>query len=221
MIKGCIFDLDGTLADTVESIARAINQALKQEGFQERLVAEYNYYAGDGMNMAVERALKTAGDEKLEHLEAAILTARACFSEEPLYHVKPYKGIVDTLEVLKQRGLKLAVLSNKPHVQAVEVVEAIFGKGYFDVIQGQEEGVPRKPDPTGAFRIAKGWDARPKECMYIGDTNTDMKTGTAAGMHKVGVTWGFRPQKELEDGGADFIVHKPAELLRVQEQLSH
>ncbi len=219
MIKGCIFDLDGTLADTVESIAHAINQALNREGFVGRPVEEYNFYAGDGMNTAVERALKAVGDKQLYHLEAAIAAARAIFSEDPLYHVKPYEGIVETLDTLRQRGLKLAVFSNKPHLQAVEVVESIFGKGYFDTIQGQEESVPKKPDPTGAFRIAGGWGVSSEECMYIGDTNTDMETGTAAKMHKIGVTWGFRPQKELEDYGADFIIHTPEELLRVQEEL--
>lgn len=220
MIKGCIFDLDGTLADTVESIANAVNQAIVSEGFEERPVEKFNFFAGDGMNKAVERALLDAGDAQLEHLDAAIKKAREIFGKNPLYHVKPYDGMVEALERFKKRGIKIAVLSNKPHLQAVEVVQAVFGKDCFDQIQGQEEGVPKKPDPAGAFRIAQCWGVLPKECLYVGDTNTDMKTAIAAGMPKVGVTWGFRPRSELIENGADFLADRPQDLLKIQEELN-
>ena len=128
MIKGCIFDLDGTLADTVESIAHAVNQAIVLEGFKARPVEKFNFFAGDGMNKAVERALLDAGDAQLEHLDAGIRKAREIFGKDPLYHVKPYDGMVETLAQLRQRGIRIAVLSNKPHLQAIEVVQNIFGK---------------------------------------------------------------------------------------------
>lgn len=220
MIKGCIFDLDGTLADTVESIAHAVNQAIVLEGFKARPVEKFNFFAGDGMNKAVERALLDAGDAQLEHLDAGIRKAREIFGKDPLYHVKPYDGMVETLAQLRQRGIRIAVLSNKPHLQAIEVVQNIFGKYCFDQIQGQEEGVPQKPDPTGAFRIAERWGLLPKECLYVGDTNTDMKTADAAGMPKVGVTWGFRPRRELIENGADFLADRPQDLLKIQEEIN-
>lgn len=220
MIKGCIFDLDGTLADTVESIANAVNQAIASEGFQARMVKKFNFFAGDGMNKAVERALLDAGDTQLEHLDAGIRKAREIFGKDPLYHVRPYDGMEETLEQFRKRGIQIAVLSNKPHLQAIEVVQAIFGKNCFDQIQGQEEGVPKKPDPTGALRIAGKWGILPEECLYVGDTNTDMQTAIAAGMPKVGVTWGFRSRNELIENGADFLAEKPWDLLKIQEEFN-
>lgn len=219
MFKGCIFDLDGTLADTVESIAKAGNRTLEQLGYEKRPVKDYEIFAGDGLRKTIERALQAAGDKEAVNLEEGLSLAQRYFAEDPMYHVKPFPGVVETLEQLKSRGCKLAVLSNKPHFQAIEVVNKIFGKDMFYTIQGQEDKVPRKPDPTGALMIARRWNYTSRECLYIGDTNTDMETGTRAGMYKVGVTWGFRPQKELEDNGADYIIHHPWELLKIQEEV--
>lgn len=213
MKKVCIFDLDGTLADTVESIAHAVNQGLEHFGYQRRPVKEYRYYAGDGLNTAFQRALYQAGDTKGRCLEEGIPLVRRWLAQDPLYRVKLYPGIVETLAEIKKLGVSLAVLSNKPHPQAVQVTESLFGKSCFDKIQGQIEGVPKKPDPAGACKIAQDLDAEPKSCLYIGDTNTDMLTGRRAGMYTIGVTWGFREQKELEESGADRIIHKPEELL--------
>lgn len=213
MKKVCIFDLDGTLADTVESIARAVNRGLEHFGYAGRPVKEYKYYAGDGLNTAFQRALHRAGDTEGRCLKEGIPLVRRWLAQEPLYRVKPYPGIPETLRELKKRGVSLAVLSNKPHPQAVQVVETLFQKGCFAKIQGQMEGLARKPDPTGACRIAQALGAEPTSCLYIGDTNTDMLTGRRAGMFTVGVTWGFREQKELEDSGADRIIQKPEELL--------
>ena len=209
----CIFDLDGTLADTVESIAQAVNRGLEHFGYESRLVEEYKYYAGDGLNTALQRALHRAGDTEGHCLKEGIPLVRQWLAQEPLYRVKPFPGIAETLAGMKKLGVSLAVLSNKPHPQAVQVTETLFGKGYFDKIQGQMEGIAQKPDPAGAFQIARELGADPKSCLYIGDTNTDMLTGRRAGMYTVGVTWGFREQKELEESGADRIVHKPEELL--------
>lgn len=218
MFKGCIFDLDGTLADTVESIARAGNRTLEHLGYEKRPVKEYQIFAGDGLRKTVERALKAAGDKEAVHLEEGLRLMQKYFAEDSMYHVRPFPGMVETLEELRRRGCHLAVFSNKPHRQAIKVVEEIFGKDMFHAIQGQEDAVPRKPDPAGALKIAKAWGLFPRECLYIGDTNTDMETGTGAGMYKVGVTWGFRPQKELEEWGADRIIHNPGELLAIQEK---
>ena len=219
MIKICIFDLDGTLADTVESIAHAVNQGLGYFGYDIRPVEEYKYYAGDGLDMALRRALHRAGDTDGRCLEEGAPLVRRWLAQEPLYHVKPYPGIPETLAQLKARSLKIAVLSNKPHAQAVQVVETLFGKGTFDRIQGQEDGIPRKPDPAGARMISQKLGAAAGECLYIGDTDTDMRTGERAGMDTVGVSWGFREIRELEESGARRIIHEPGELLSLVEVL--
>ena len=218
MIKACIFDLDGTLTDTVESIARGVNKALVHFGYSKRPVEEYNFYAGDGIDMALKRALAAAGDTEGRCLEAGIPLCRKYFGEDPLYHVKPYPQIRETVKALKVRGVKNAVFSNKPHTAAVQVVEAVFGKGFFDYIQGQTAEIPRKPDPAGVFRIMKEFSVRPEECLYFGDTNTDMETGHAAGLYTVGVAWGFRPRSELEAYHADCIINQPAEILQVYRE---
>ena len=191
MIKACIFDLDGTIADTVESIAHAVNRVLEHFGLVPRPVEAFNFYAGDGFDLAVERALKDAGDAELNYLQEGIRLGRAWFNEDPLYHVKPYPNMRETLTALREE-VPIAVCSNKPHEAAIHVVESVYGPGFFNRIQGQTAEIPRKPSPIGALAIADALGARPEECLYFGDTNTDMQTGNAAGMFTVGVTWGFR-----------------------------
>lgn len=213
MYKVCIFDLDGTVADTVESIAYIGNKTLKHFHLPEIPVKDYNFLAGDGADVQVKRMLQAVpGGDKADY-EAVRVLYRKWFGENPFYHIKPYEGIVELLENLKAENIKIAVLSNKPHGAAIEVVEKIFGKGMFHMIQGQTDKIPRKPSPLGAFAVAEAFQAKPEECLYCGDTNTDMDTGKAAGMFTIGVTWGFRPRTELEEHQADLIVDKPAEIL--------
>ena len=176
MIKACIFDLDGTIADTVESIAHAVNRVLEHFGLVPRPVEAFNFYAGDGFDLAVERALKDAGDAELNYLQEGIRLGRAWFNEDPLYHVKPYPNMRETLTALREE-VPIAVCSNKPHEAAIHVVESVYGPGFFNRIQGQTAEIPRKPSPIGALAIADALGARPEECLYFGDTNTDMQTG--------------------------------------------
>ena len=189
MIKACIFDLDGTIADTVESIAHAVNRVLEHFGLVPRPVEAFNFYAGDGFDLAVERALKDAGDAELNYLQEGIRLGRAWFNEDPLYHVKPYPNMRETLTALREE-VPIAVCSNKPHEAAIHVVESVYGPGFFNRIQGQTAEIP-----------------------YFGDTNTDMQTGNAAGMFTVGVTWGFRPRQELIDNHAMELLDRPEEIL--------
>ena len=215
MYKVCIFDLDGTIADTVESIAHVGNQTLRAFGLPEIPVKDYNFYAGDGADVQVKRMLAAVpGGDKVDYEEVRT-QYRKWFAENPFYHVKPYDGILELLEGLKAQGLKIAVLSNKPHGAAVEVVHKIFGRDMFHKIQGQTSEIPRKPSPIGALAVAKEFGALPQECLYCGDTNTDMDTGKAAGMFTIGVTWGFRPRTELEEHHADKIVDQPSEILEL------
>jgi len=218
MYKVCIFDLDGTIADTVESIAHVGNQTLRAFGLPEIPVKDYNFYAGDGADVQVKRMLAAVpGGDKVDYEEVRT-QYRKWFAENPFYHVKPYDGILELLEGLKAQGIKIAVLSNKPHGAAVEVVHKIFGQDMFHKIQGQTSEIPRKPSPIGALAVAREFGALPQECLYCGDTNTDMDTGKAAGMFTIGVTWGFRPRTELEEHHADKIVDHPSEIMELASE---
>ncbi len=212
MYRACIFDLDGTLLDTVESLAHSGNQMLAHFGYPPLPTENYNYYAGEGASMLVRRCLKDAGDETLRHYSEAEPLYRQIFARDPYYGLKHYSGMPEALGELKDAQIRIAVFSNKPHLQAIAVVERMFGKGYFDQIQGQMEGIPRKPAPDGALFIAGKLKVKPEECLYVGDTWTDMETGHGAGMTTVGVTWGFRPREELEKYHADAIINHPREL---------
>ena len=212
MIKVCIFDLDGTLARTQESIARPVNMTLTHYGLPEQPVEAFNYFAGDGIKNALKRALIASGDTEATHLEEGLPMCRKWMQEDPCYHVEPYDHIIWALEELKKRGVKIAVFSNKPHISAVSVVETIFGKGFFDHIQGQTDQIPIKPDPTGVSEILRSFGAEKDECLYFGDTNTDMLTARNAGVTAVGVTWGFRPRSELEEYKADILIDSAKEI---------
>lgn len=212
MIKLCIFDLDGTLAMTIESMAVAANRVLRELGLPEQPSDAFRYFAGDGAKELCRRCLKAAGDEEGVYYEEMYRRYRIYFGETCMYQVKPYEGIPELLENLKRAGIRISVLSNKPHAQAVDVVEKLFGEGYFDAVQGQTEEVPRKPSPVGANRLAELFQVKKKECLYIGDTATDMETGNAAAMITVGVLWGFRDRKELMESHAAHIVERASEI---------
>ena len=221
MRKICIFDLDGTLAETQESIARPVNMTLEHFGLPAQPVEAFNYYAGDGIRNALMRALIDAGDTEAEYLEEGLPMCRKWMQEDPAYHVRPYDHIIWALGELKRMGIKIAVFSNKPHASAIGVVETIFGKGIFDHIQGQTDRIPIKPDPSGVYEILEIFGADKSECLYFGDTNTDMLTAHNAGVTAVGVTWGFRPRSELEEYKADIIIDSAAEIPGLIEAGQH
>lgn len=218
--KAAIFDLDGTLSDSIYSLTYSGNETLRELGFGPFTEEDYKYFVGDGAANLVKRALRASGDAELTHFEEAFRRYREIFAVHCMDGVKPYAGITELLEDLREKGLKLAVLSNKPHAESVKVVENLFGKGTFDVIQGQKEGVPIKPSPQGVFHVLSqlsekfGEEIRPENLLYFGDTGTDVLTGRSAGAFTIGVLWGFRKREELVDGGADAIISKPAEALQ-------
>lgn len=214
MKKAVVFDLDGTLSDSIASIKYCADRALKPFGYGPFSEREYMYFVGDGAAKLIERALTAAGDGELTHFEEAFALYKEYFAADCMYQVKPYEGICELLAQLKQRGVRLAVLSNKPHVQTVDVVEALFGRDCFDVLQGQQAGLPIKPDPAGVFAICRQLGLEGGELLYLGDTATDMKTGKGAGAFTVGALWGFRERKELEEAGADALIVHPLELLK-------
>ncbi len=163
MIKACIFDLDGTLANTLDSMAYVANEILRGMGLKEQPTENFKYYSGEGADMLVRRCLKDAGDPELTHFEECRALYRKKFDEDPLYKVVPYEGIRDTLSKkhLKDAGMKLAVCSNKPHIAAVKVIDKMF-PGYFDLVIGQSDAIRRKPAPDGPLKAAAEFGASSK-----------------------------------------------------------
>lgn len=212
--KCCIFDLDGTLVNSIHALTYCTNLALERFGLGPLSEDQMKEIVGDGYRTQMRRSLLAGGDTKLLHYEEILPVYLEIFSKNCLYEMHAYDGIMELLAFLKSRGIRIAVVSNKPHAQAVDTVEAVFGKGYFDVIIGEREGIPKKPDPAGALAAAESLGASPDACMYFGDTNTDMQTGKNAHMTTVGVLWGFRTEKELKEYEPDFLIRKPQDIIK-------
>ncbi|MCM1113178.1 MAG: HAD family hydrolase [Muribaculum sp.] len=212
-----VFDLDGTLSDSIHSIKYCADRALAPLGYGPFSEEAYKYFVGDGAANLIRRALAAGGDPDGMHFEEAFARYKEFFAVDCMYEVKPYEGVPELLAALRERGCRLAVLSNKPHAETIRVIESLFGRDCFDVIWGQREDVPIKPDPAGVFRILKQLGGEALETLYLGDTDTDMRTGTAAGAFTVGALWGFRGREELERR-ADAIISHPMELLAYLEK---
>lgn len=214
MYQACIFDLDGTLTDTLESITYSVNTTLRQMGFSTITKEQCKGFVGFGAGVLIQKSLKAVSGSD-ERYEEAMQIYKCIFQEYCTYLVTPYEGISQMLAELRKHGIRLAVLSNKPHAQTQKVVEEILGCDVFDIVCGQKEGVPRKPDPTAALQIATELQLRTEDCVYIGDSDVDMQTGKAAGMKTVGVTWGFRSRDVLRKFGADELLEHPLDLLNM------
>ena len=212
--KAVIFDLDGTLSDTIASIKYCGDKALEAFGIGPFTEEQYKYFVGDGAANLIRRALIAGGDTELVHFQETYALYREIFQENCMYQVRPYDGIPELIEGLKERGIKIAVLSNKPHAETINVVVTLFGKDCFDSIQGQKENVAIKPSPEGVFLILEELGLKAEESLYLGDTATDMKTGKGAGAFTVGALWGFRDEAELREGGADAIVDDPLQVFQ-------
>lgn len=211
-MKAYIFDLDGTLVDSLCAIANCANSCLKEVGLPEQSIDAYRYFVGDGQYELIKRALMAAGDTELKKYE--IVMARYIEKFKDTCHIGcvAYDGMPEKLKELKNQGIKLAVLSNKAHVNTLKVIEEVYGNELFDVVMGQKDNVPKKPAPDGVFNVMKELNVRADECVYVGDTSVDMKTGKAAGLYTIGVTWGFRDRAELEANDADKIINTASEL---------
>lgn len=214
MKKAVIFDLDGTLSDSIKSIKYCADLALEKVGLGPFDVEQYKYFVGDGAANLVKRALMAGGDTELVHFEEVFAEYKRIFKDNCMYEVKPYEGIRELLEALKEQEIAIAVLSNKPHAETIHVIETLFGKGYFDIIQGQKDNVAIKPSPEGVFQILEQLKLSPEDILYLGDTATDMKTGKSAGAFTIGALWGFRKREELEESHADAIISYPLEMLK-------
>ena len=199
-IKACIFDLDGTLTNTINAIAHFGNIALAAFGLPEIPVEDYKIYVGDGRDKLIHRMLGVYGKDNAEMFEKVR---------------DVYDGIRELLEELKENGIKIAVCSNKPDNVVHFVTDNIFGENYFDAVHGVIDGMPTKPNPFTALEIAKKLGVKPSECLFLGDTNVDIFTAKNAGMTSVGVLWGFRTRNELVQAGADYIAENPHVILQL------
>ncbi len=212
--KCCIFDLDGTLVNSIHALTYCTNLALARCGVTGRVTEEQMFrIVGDGYKTQMRRSLIACGDTELVHYEEILPVYMEVFAEHCLYQMEAYEGIRELLEVMKGRGMKIAVVSNKPHAQAIDTTEHVFGSGYFDAVIGEQAGLPKKPDPAMALHAAKLFGVEPEECLYFGDTNTDMQTGKNAGMPTVGVLWGFRSREELEAYAPEYLIGHPMEIV--------
>ena len=212
MIKAVIFDMDGTVTDTLSTIAYFGNFALKKNGFEPIDEAEYKYFAGNGKKILIRRMLDYGNNYTPDNYKRVEKTYDDAYERDTVGKTTVFDGILPLLEKLHQNGIKTAVNSNKPDNVAVAALNKIFPKGSFDDACGQKEDVPIKPDPTAALRLAAEFGAKPGECVFVGDTSVDIETAKNAGMHSIGVLWGFRDFSELHEAGAEYIAEKPEEI---------
>ena len=211
--KAIVFDLDGTLADSLADIAAAGNHTLQQLGLKPRDVADYRQLAGQGLESLL---LDAAG---AEHVAAGEPIFKAYYADHFTDQTRPYPGVAKLLNDCIQRDIRIAVLSNKPDAFTQQVMQIVFGQWSFDIVRGHVEGTAVKPDPAGAFVVRDALGLQSSEIAYVGDTRADMLTGRAADFYAVGVTWGFRDRDELEASGAQGIVDHPDELLPLLDAL--
>ncbi len=210
--KSILFDLDGTLLNTLEDLGNAANHVLKKNGFPIHTIDEYRFFVGDGIAMLIKRALPE--DKRSEAIIRLCIQAyREEYRRNWNVKTKPYDGITEMLDALTSRHLKMAVLSNKPDEFTKLCVNELFSLWTFEVVLGQRRSFPIKPDPSGAIEIARCMNIPPVDFIYLGDTAIDMKTATASGMFPAGATWGYRSEKELQESGARALLKTPLEVM--------
>jgi phosphoglycolate phosphatase len=207
-----LFDLDGTLANTLDDLADAMNWVLTELHLPTHPVDRYRHKVGDGVSMLVRRSLPA---DRGDLLDTAAAMMRRRYSEHLFDKTGLYDGIAELLDALAAKRIKLAVLSNKPHPATVEVVSRLLARWAFDAVRGVMENGPLKPDPAGALAIAEQLQIPPARWLYVGDTNVDIRTARSAGMFAVGALWGFRDAAELSAAGADALIGRPMELLEL------
>jgi phosphoglycolate phosphatase len=213
--RAVIFDLDGTLLDTIEDLTDSMNAALARMGHPARTLVECKQLVGDGLETFVKRALPAAATDNPGQRARLKDLMRSEYSDRSLLKTRPYPGIPALLDALAARNIPAAVLSNKPHDSTLAVMAHYFARWNFRAIFGARDGLPVKPDPAGAFEIAAILGLAPAAIAYVGDTNTDMQTASAAGMFGVGALWGFRTAAELLANGAKILIKAPLDLMPV------
>lgn len=210
--EAIIFDLDGTLLNTIEDIAAATNHALKKNGYPEHPPESYQKMVGHGLKNLIEQALPKGSDEN--HIKPVFDDLIAYYMKHPVVKTYAYDGIFKLIEQIELMGIPMSILSNKMHEITVQIVSIIFKNQKFVSVYGSRDSVPKKPDPTSALGICGEMKTLPENTLFIGDSGTDIKTAKNAGMPIVAVTWGFRPKESLIEAGAVNFADKPEDLLR-------
>lgn len=212
MTKLIVFDLDGTLINSLEDLADSANWMLMQHGFPTHPVDAYRYFVGDGMRKLIERILppEERNEKRIERCKAEFIAYYTIHMEDKTV---VYPGMIELLKELKDRGLKIAVATNKVHIAVAPLMSKYFPGIPFDSMIGQREGIPVKPHPQIMYDILNDTGCQQSEALHVGDTATDMQLAHSAGVTPVGVLWGYRPLEELQEAGAKFIISRPEELL--------
>lgn len=213
--SGVIFDLDGTLLNTLDDMADSVNSILEKHGFPIHDVEKYKYFIGNGMEKLIRRAVPESILQDEEMVKTCLDEFMREYDRRWDKLTRPYNEINDLMEALDNNGIEMSVLSNKPNNFTRVLIDKFFGLKRFKIVFGARENVPKKPDPTAALEISKLSKIPVEEYLYLGDTGVDMKTANAAGMYAVGVTWGFRKADELLENGAKKIIDNPMELIEL------
>jgi phosphoglycolate phosphatase len=208
-----VFDLDGTLLNTLEDLAGSMNHVLRERNFPTHDRSAYCYFVGGGALALIQRALPSEMQSD-ELIGDCVREFREQYTANWNVKTKLYDGVADMLDALSNRPVQMAIFSNKPDEFVKLCVREYFSKWEFAAVLGQRDGIPLKPDPGGALEAARSLNAEPRNVLYVGDTGTDMQTAVSAGMFPLGVLWGFRPEAELREHGAAALISEPSGLLK-------
>jgi phosphoglycolate phosphatase len=212
-IRAVIFDLDGTLLDSLADIAESVNAVLAEHGLATHPLTAYRSFVGDGMTMLIRRVVPEPLRDDDATVAALVKRLKEIYGSRSDRLTKPYDGIAALLDALEEQGIAMAVLSNKPHELTVGLVGRLLGSWRLAPVYGERPPVPRKPDPSAALAIARELGLAPEDILYVGDTPTDLATARAAGMPAIAAAWGFRSEAELREAGATRVAHHPSDVL--------
>jgi phosphoglycolate phosphatase len=212
--KAAIFDLDGTLLDTIEDIKETMNKVLEAKGYQNFTLHQYKYFVGKGVDNLIKQVI-AAGNIDPNEFDSIKRGYYDIYKTQSKVHTKAYDGINELLKKLNDNDISINVLSNKPHVQTLDVIEHYFGKDVFDYVYGKKEEFMPKPNPDSLHDLIKNLGLNIDQVIYIGDTEIDILTAKNANVFSVGVLWGFRTEDELINAGANAIISKPEDLLKL------
>lgn len=213
-VKCVIFDLDGTLVDTIDDLGLACDDLLRQKGIAPQWTkADYKEFVGNGARLLVQRAFGGLLSE--EELDEQYELFKEKYGEIMLRHAYVYEGMTEVVNALKAKGLKLAICTNKPDAAAKEIAKYFFGSDTFDTVRGALDGVPKKPDPTIPNEISKVLGVKPGECLWIGDSAVDIESAKNFGCECIAVTWGFRSRESLLERDPAYLVDDPKDILKI------
>lgn len=211
-VKAILFDLDGTLLDTLEDLGDSVEQALAEHHLPANSIEKYRFFTGNGMRNLVRRACPNGTSPDV--VESVFTAARVHYTKNWAKKTKPYNGITELFsKLMTMPDITLMVLTNKLDHFAKEVIDHYFPQSPFCIVQGQVPNLPIKPDPEVALSMLHKYNIKPEEALFVGDSDVDIQTGTNAGIPTVGVSWGFRPVQELKENNATYIINRPEELL--------